>query len=157
MGVPFDHTQKALDANMIVGNTMTSITLGAGPFTDFEVWRSWINPGFSGTFNFLEATLRFTSSSMGGDNTSSATWKWQLRPQGQSSWTDLHAAVTSTFGGSLEYVKNVVLDATSPTVEDAPFELRYIFTTTDTDDNFIFTFFGTAAAASIIRMVGVSS
>jgi hypothetical protein len=157
MPVPFDHVSKALDANHIMGGTTTTITLAPGPYTDHEVWRSWINPGFSGTFEFMEATLRFRAYATGGNSSASVTWKWQIRPEGQTSWTDLHSAVSDTFAANVERTQSVIFDASSPSAEDVPLELRLIFSTSDTDDTLYFVMSSATTSASVLRIVGVSA
>ena len=157
MAIPFDHTQKALDSDLIIGNATSTVTVPSGPHTEMEVWRSWIDPGFSGTFEFLEATPRFRAYAQGGDASAAITWKWQLRCEGQSTWTDLHSAVSSTISANTEYTKHVVFDAVPTTAQDVPLELRLTCTTSDTDDELVFIFSSVTASATVVRAVGTSA
>ena len=98
-----------------------------GIFTDEEVFRSWINPGFEGSFSWLEASISFNS---GAGPSVSVTWKWQIRPKGQSSWTDLHTGITETWSSMSDKSTDIFFDAVAPNADDVPFEVRMVITNT---------------------------
>lgn len=129
MGIPFDHTQYALDSNMIMGASSTQVDR-TGTFTDEEFWRSYINPGMVGVMSMLEAELAFNGYT---DGSSTVTFKWQIRPYGQSAWVTLFTSGGSTWPTNIERKASVVFDPADTTEDDVPFELRLVITTSASD------------------------
>lgn len=129
MGIPFDHTQYALDSNMILGAASTTIDK-TGTFTDEEFWRSYIDPALVGVMTYLEAELVFNGYTDGSAN---VTYKWQIRPHGQSAWVTLYTSTAAAWPTNLERKCNVVFDPADTTEDDVPFELRLVITTSASD------------------------
>ena len=130
MGIPFDHTQYALDSNMILGASSTTIEI-TGTFTDEEFWRSYINPGLVGVMSYLEAELAFNGYTDAGSV--NVTYKWQIRPHGQSAWATLFTSTAATWPTNVERKANVVFDPSGTTEDDVPFELKLLITTASSD------------------------
>lgn len=124
MGIAFDHTQYLTDIRMALGEASDAITYTA-PFTDVEFYRAIVEPGFSGSIEFLEGDLYFEG---GVTVIQNVTWKWQARELGASTWVDLHTAVTEQWSGGTDTGIRVGLDATGlGTGADAvPLEMRLI-------------------------------
>lgn len=123
MAIAFDHVQYVTDLRMILGEATSEIEKTA-PFTDEEFYRSQIDPGFDGVVSFLEADLYFERySSVIQD----VTWKWQIRSKGQSTWTDLHAAVTESWGGYTTSRLRIGEELVTPN-DSVPFEIRFMAT-----------------------------
>ena len=129
MGIPFDHTQYALDSNMIMGATETQVDR-TGTFTDSEFWRSYINPGMVGVMSYLEAELAFNAYT-GGSST--VTYKWEIKPHGQSSWVTIFTSTGATWPTNIERKANVIFEPSGDTEDDVPFELRLLITTSASD------------------------
>ncbi len=129
MAIPFDHTQYALDSNMIMGATQTQMDR-TGTFTDVEFWRSYINPGMVGVMSYLEAELAFNGYT---DGSSTVTYKWEIKPHGQSSWITLFASTGTAWPTNIERKANVVFEPSGDTEDDVPFELRLLITTSASD------------------------
>jgi hypothetical protein len=131
MSIAFDHVQYITDGRMILGEASSDIQ-HQSPFTDMEFYRSQVDPGFNGNINFLEGDLFFE----GGVDSAvhNVTWKWQIKSQGQGSWTDLHTAVTEQWTGGKDTGIRVGLDASALGGNTtAPFEIRLILTDSQTD------------------------
>lgn len=125
MTIEFDHVQYASGVRLMLGETSAEYKHTA-PFTDREFYRSLIDPGFAGTISHLEGDLYFEGATTVVQN---VTWKWQIRSKGQSTWTDLHTAVTEQWSGATDTGIRVGLDVASLGVnDDVPFEIRIIAT-----------------------------
>ncbi len=150
MGIAFDHVQYATDIRMALGEASSDIQF-ASPFTDKEFYRAMIDPGFSGNIDFLEADLFFE----GGitDAIHNVTWKWQVRSKGQSTWTDLHTAVTEEWTGGTDTGIRVGLPSSGLGVNTtAPFEIRIILTDSQTDTDHVK--IGGANKTPAVRVIG---
>jgi len=124
MGIKFDHVQYLVPLRMVLGDASEQIQYTA-PFTDKEFFRCVIDPGFSGSIDFIDADLKVYG---GVTVIQNVTWKWQAREQGTSGWTDLHTAVTEQWTGGIDTGIRLGLDASAlGTGADAvPLELRLI-------------------------------
>lgn len=130
MTIPFDHTQYALDSNMILGAALTDI-VKTGTFTDEEFFRSWINPGLVGVMTFLEAELAFNGFTTGG--VVDVTYKWEIRPTGQAAWVNIFTSTPEAWPANVERKANVIFEPAGDTEDDVPFELRLLITTSGPD------------------------
>lgn len=126
MGIPFDHTQRPLDANMILGAAESDV-IKTGTFTDEEFFRTWINPGLTGVISFLEAHLEFQGFSTPG--TALVTYKWEIRPTGQAAWVNVFTSTSVAWPTNLVREADVIFDPSGDLEDDAPFELRLLITT----------------------------
>lgn len=125
MATNFDHAQYAVDVRLILGESTSEITKSA-PMTDEEYYRCAIDAGFNGNVSFVEADLYFERYSSAIQN---VTWKWQIKSKGQSAWTDLHNAVTESWGGYASSRKRIGIAASGLGVNaTVPFELRLVAT-----------------------------
>jgi hypothetical protein len=125
MAIAFDHAQYVVDLRLILGESTSEIEKAA-PFTDEEFYRSWIDPGFDGTVDFLEADLYFDRYS---STIQDVTWKWQIRSRGQSTWGDLHTARTESWGGYAQSRLRVCLEGSGlGSNNGVPFEIRLLCT-----------------------------
>jgi hypothetical protein len=122
MGISYDHAQYVVDLRLILGEGTSEIEKTA-PITDEEFYRSQVDPGFDGTISTLEADLYFDRYS---SVIQSVTWKFQVKSQGQSTWTDL-ISKTESWGGYAQSHEKVSKAAADLGVnDDAPFEIRLI-------------------------------
>ena len=99
--------------------------LPSATYTDKEVWRAYINPGFNGTINWVELYIHWT---VACGTSRTVTGKWQLRGRGESTWDDLlsisEAAVTT-----VRYMRSDVIYDAIAGGNTAPWELRLIVST----------------------------
>lgn len=130
MGIPFDHTQYALDSNMILGAVTTQIEK-TGTFTDEEFFRSYINPGLVGVMSFIEAELIPSGVTAGG--TVTVTYKWDIKPKGQSAWVNIFTSAAATWPTNIDRPANIVFEPAGDLEDDVPFELRLTITTSGAD------------------------
>ena len=125
MTIPFDHTQFALDSNMILGAATTTI-LKTGTFTDEEFFRTWINPGLVGVFTFLEAELAFNS--FNSNAAANHVYEWQIRPTGQAVWVSIFISASATWPTNIERKANLIFEPAGDLEDDVPFEMRLLIT-----------------------------
>jgi hypothetical protein len=130
MAIFYEHIQEAKSEYMISSGAQSqTLSLGAATRTDYEVWRSLINPGFNGTISWLSLRMNFSLTGTATANT--VTGKWQIRERGGASWVDIGAIGSHALTAAPEYVKisEFVHDATADS-NAAPYELRLIISST---------------------------
>lgn len=127
MAVRYDHLQNALDSYLTLAAAAAVETKAwaSATFTDFEIYRAYINPGFDGTLEWLEADLKW-SATLGTSRT--MTGKWQILARGETAWVDLGTFSKGPFTAEALFESYIHYDAVAAT-NTAPWAIRCIVST----------------------------
>lgn len=125
MGLTFDHVQFILNSNLIQGATETTayvLNMSVSTSAPVAVFQGFVNPGFNGTFRWLEARLQWRNLING---TPVINYSWQLRTTASTVWTDMHTPVTTYTPAHTSVVEtDIIFDAPSTVINKVPFEIR---------------------------------
>lgn len=90
MATRYDHIQTLQSANMIAqGVTTDTVNKASATLTDEVIARFFVNPGFNGTLEWLEASLGFKVGSTEHDKIAGISAEWQIRTRGEAAFTKL--------------------------------------------------------------------
>ena len=125
--IPFKHVQLIVGPRMKLGATSEEFDIVV-PGTDIEVFRTLVDPGFSGDILFFLGDFDFKALHTSGTN---VTHTWQGRTLGKTTWVDLQGPETIFWTSPASTIeRTVILEAAALTsnADTTPLEIRLIVT-----------------------------
>jgi hypothetical protein len=126
MTIRFDHIQLARSEQLILGSALSEeIYYYPAIYTDQVAFRTYINPGFNGTLEWMHAHLAFAV--LGTATANVLTSKWQIRTRTETAFVTVKTNLNLNLSETKQIVDSMFVYDAAAGSNETPFELQLVF------------------------------